>query len=89
MPYVNRNEDGFIVCEFNRAQHENQEFITLDNLELAEFRNPPETWEVKRQKSMADGGYGTVLEQLELLGEKGVAAFRAHAAAVKARFPKV
>ena len=42
-----------------------------------------ETWLDKRKKNIADGGYGTVTEQLELIGEQGIDAFQTHIANVK------
>lgn len=42
----------------------------------------------KRCASIADGGYGTVEEQLELLGEEGIGKFQAHIAQVKLAHPK-
>ena len=42
----------------------------------------------KRRSSIADGGYGTWQEQLELLGEHGIGAFQRHIASVKAGYPK-
>lgn len=65
---------------------------------MAPPKNPPKTrpveplpvisWEPARRNSLAKGGYGTISEQLEILGEQGVDAFRAHVAAVKAAHPK-
>lgn len=42
----------------------------------------------KRLTTIADGGYGSTQEQLEILGEQGIEAFQAHIAAVKAAHPK-
>ena len=48
-------------------------------------------WKDQRQASIADGGYGTIREQLEMLGEGDasiIASYQTHIAAVKVRFPK-
>ena len=49
---------------------------------------PVPTYADLRQATVADGGYGTIQEQLEMLGEQGQVAFEAHVQAVKVRFPK-
>ncbi len=49
---------------------------------------PPVDYVTARTTAPFPDGYGTWRQQLELLGEQGAAAFQAHAAAVKARFPK-
>ena len=45
-------------------------------------------WQEKRQANIADGGYGAITEQLEIIGEQGMTAFQNHIAAVKAAIPK-
>lgn len=50
---------------------------------------PPEpTYKEKRMRSIADGGYGTIREQLEYLGEQGIGAFQSHVAKIKLDHPK-
>jgi len=49
---------------------------------------PEKSWQEKRQTNIADGGYGVVTEQLEIIGEQGMTVFQAHIAAVKAAHPK-
>ena len=46
------------------------------------------TWPDRRQSPLDLGGYGTQIEQLEILGEQGIDAFQQHIAAVKAAHPK-
>jgi len=41
-----------------------------------------------RCQSKALGGYGTIEEQLEILGEKGITAFQEHIKAIKVAHPK-
>ena len=41
-------------------------------------------WSQDRQTDIENGGYGTVKEQLEILGEQGIGAYQQHIAAVKA-----
>ena len=38
-----------------------------------------------RDKSLAEGGYGTVKEQLEIIGKEGVAGYQAHFNEVRGR----
>ena len=42
----------------------------------------------KRVKSLSDGGYGTIKEQLEMIGELGMTDFKNHIKSVKTRHPK-
>jgi hypothetical protein len=52
------------------------------------YTPPVETWLDKRLKPIADGGYGTFAEQLEMFGEQGEVAFMAHIQTVKTNHPK-
>lgn len=45
-------------------------------------------WLAKRNMSIADGGRGTIEEQLEMLGEKDHTAFKAHIKKIKEDHPK-
>ena len=47
------------------------------------FVAPVKTWQELRQASIADGGYGTIPEQMEMIGEQGIGVFQAHIASVK------
>jgi hypothetical protein len=49
---------------------------------------PVKTWQEKRQASIADGGYGTIPEQMEMIGEQGIGVFQAHIASVKGAIRK-
>ena len=49
---------------------------------------PEPTWQEKRQANIADGGYGTMPEQLEIIGEQGMVVYQAHISAVKTAIPK-
>lgn len=46
-------------------------------------------WVDRRTGTLSSGGYGSQVEQLEILGEQGIVAFQAHIADVKARVPKI
>ena len=64
-------------------------YCTIAELKvMRDLTIPPETWEDKRLKSLADGGYGTITEQLEMIGEQGEVAFQAHIQTVKTNHPK-
>ena len=52
------------------------------------YSAPEKSWVDKRTASMADGGYGTWSEQLEMIGEQGMDAYQAHIASVKSNNPK-
>ena len=49
---------------------------------------PEPHWIDKRLANMAKGGYGSIGEQLEMIGEKGLDAFKSHIAKVKQDIPK-
>lgn len=65
--------------------------IAAGEAEMLPFVPAELNWKDKRTANVADGGYGTVREQLEMIGEGGptaLATFQAHIAAVKANIPK-
>ena len=64
------------------------EWVEEGNTPDAADAAPDPTWQEKRQANVAGGGYGEVTEQLEIIGEQGIAAFQSHIAAVKAAIPK-
>ena len=64
------------------------EWVEEGNTPDAADAAPDPTWQEKRQANVADGGYGEVTEQLEIIGEQGITAFQNHIAAVKAAIPK-
>ena len=49
---------------------------------------PESHWIDKRLAKMAKGGYGSIGEQLEMIGEQGMDVFQAHIAKVKSDIPK-
>lgn len=85
---VNLINDTVADDTSNRHYQAVQEWIDDGNTPEPADALPEETWFDKRVKSVDEGGYGTVLEQLEMLGEQGIQAFQGHAAAVKQRYPK-
>ena len=46
------------------------------------------SWKEKRCMDKASGEYGSIQEQLEILGEQGIDAYMSHIAAVKKTHPK-
>ncbi len=50
---------------------------------------PVPTWLDKRLASVADGGYGTLAEQLEMIGEQGMTVYQTHVQTVKTNNPKL
>lgn len=86
MPYVDR-KDGKIISTYNRKQREGQEFVKDDVSELQEFETK-DNYQTRRRKNIADGGYGTWQEQLEMIQEKGINAWKNHCAQVKLDHPK-
>ena len=54
----------------------------------APYVAPEPHWVDKRLANMADGGYGSIGEQLEMIGEQGMDVFQAHIAKVKSDIPK-
>ena len=58
------------------------------DLTIIAWVEPVKGWVERRRANVADGGYGTQIEQLEILGEQGIDAYQQHIAAVKAAHPK-
>jgi len=85
--FVDRNKQGNITGVYARKQKRGQKSIAADDSELLAFQNPIPEYVRLRKQAISEGGYGTVDDQLEIIGEQGVAAFKTHVAAVKARFP--
>ncbi len=72
----------------NRDYAEYLEWVEEGNTPEAADLPPAPTWLEKRQANVADGGYGEVTEQLEIIGEQGMDVYQAHIAAVKSAHPK-
>jgi hypothetical protein len=86
-----QNELGGIIPldKDNRDRSLYDQHVADGLAEIVEVDDTPvETYVEKRKKNIADGGYGTVTEQLEMIGEQGVTAFQSHINAVKAGIPK-
>ena len=71
MPYIDRDDEGRIESYYNCKQYEDQEFVDGAEQEVLDFLDPPETYIDKRLKCVAEGGYGTICEQLEMINEQG------------------
>ena len=71
----------------NRHRVMVQEWIDAGNTPIP-YVEPEKTWTDKRTASIADGGYGTWSEQLEMIGEQGMTVYQAHIATVKSNHPK-
>lgn len=86
---VNKDTDMIAVPDNmgNRHRVMVQEWIDAGNTPTP-YVEPEKSWTDKRTASMADGGYGTWSEQLEMIGEQGMDAYQAHIASVKSNNPK-
>jgi len=71
----------------NRHRVMIQEWIDAGNTPTP-YVEPEPHWVDKRLANMADGGYGTIGQQLEMIGEQGMDVFQAHIAKVKQDIPK-
>ena len=71
----------------NRHRVMIQEWIDDGNTPTP-YVEPEPHWIDKRLANMADGGYGTIGQQLEMIGEQGMDVFQAHIAKVKQDIPK-
>ena len=71
----------------NRHRVMIQEWIDDGNTPTP-YVEPEPHWVDKRLARMANGGYGSIGEQLEMIGEQGMDAFKSHIAKVKSDIPK-
>jgi len=71
----------------NRHRVMIQEWIDAGNTPTP-YVAPEPHWIDKRLANMAKGGYGSIGEQLEMIGEQGLDAFKSHIAKVKQDIPK-
>ena len=71
----------------NRHRVMIQEWIDDGNTPTP-YVEPEPHWIDKRLARMANGGYGSIGEQLEMIGEQGMDAFKSHIAKVKKDIPK-
>lgn len=96
--------DGSFLVNKNVDANDNQQITVPDDMEnrhrvmIQEWIDagntptpyvaPEPHWVDKRLANMADGGYGSIGEQLEMIGEQGMDVFQAHIAKVKSDIPK-
>ena len=59
-----------------------------DGKSINEYVPPEKSWVSKRLANMADGGYGSIREQLEMIVEQGMDVYQTHIAKVKSDIPK-
>ena len=71
----------------NRHRVMIQEWIDAGNTPTP-YVAPEPHWIDKRLANMAGGGYGSIGEQLEMIGEQGMDVYQAHIAKVKSDIPK-
>jgi len=82
------NDEMFVPNDMgNRYRVMIQEWIDDGNTP-APYVAPEPHWIDKRLAKMADGGYGSIGEQLEMIGEQGMDVFQAHIAKIKSDIPK-
>ena len=71
----------------NRHRVMVQAWIDAGNTPTA-YSAPEKSWVDKRTALMAEGGYGSITEQLEMIGEQGMDKFQAHIAKIKSNIAK-
>ena len=71
----------------NRHRVMIQEWIDAGNTPTP-YVAPEPHWIDKRLANVADGGYGSIGEQLEMIGEQGMDVYQSHIAKVKSDIPK-
>jgi len=77
--YVERDDSNDIIGLYGCKQKgKNLELLDSDDAEVLAFKNPPETVDQKKSKSLADGGYGTPLEILEMVRTGSYAELKTH-----------
>ena len=59
-----------------------------DGNNISEYVPPEKSWVSKRLATMENGGYGTIGEQLEMIGEQGMDVYQSHIAQIKQDIPK-
>lgn len=72
----------------NRHRVMIQEWIDAGNTPTP-YVAPEPHWIDKRLANVADGGYGSIGEQLEMIGEQGMNVYQTHIAKVKSDIPKI
>lgn len=92
MPYIKDNGKGGFQ-KLNNASGDMTGWTKVEEddarLSKVKFQNEDLIdYKTKRQRSIADNGYGSWQEQLEMMNERGFDAWQAHCADVKKRFPK-
>ena len=101
---VEMQQDGSFLVNKNVDANDNRQLTIPDNInnrhrvmiqEWIDDGNTPTPyvapephWIDKRLANMADGGYGTIGQQLEMIGEQGMDVYQAHIAKVKSNIPK-
>ena len=90
MAWIKLQEDGvtYQYCKWEPNDSTGWEKVSDDDARIVGMLTPTESYADKRKKSMADGGYGTFEEQLEMINEEGLDAWRAHCQSVKDNNPK-
>ena len=82
------NDNVFVPNDMgNRHRVMVEEWINAGNTP-APYVAPEPHWIDKRLANVANGGYGSIGEQLEMIGEQGMDVFQAHIAKVKSDIPK-
>ena len=71
----------------NRHRKDLQEWIDAGNTPDP-YVEPEPHWIDKRLANMANGGDGSIGEQLEMIGEQGMDVYQSHIAKVKTDIPK-
>ena len=101
---VEMQQDGSFLVNKNVDANDNRQLTIPDNInnhhrvmiqEWIDDGNTPTPyvapephWIDKRLARMADGGYGSIGEQLEMIGEQGMDVYQTHIAKVKSDIPK-
>jgi len=81
--YVKRNEDGKVVGWTRLESEHFTEEMDPNDQEILDFENPPETWEDLRKAA-----YPNIIEQMEMLYDKGVVGWKAEIKKIKEKYPK-
>ena len=81
--YIRRNLDGNIISVTRLRGQDHYEEVSVDDPEYLDWLNPPDTYIDLRLAA-----YPSMVEQMEMLYDKGVVGWKAEIKKIKDKYPK-